>query len=86
MVKSTAVRRAVYLSTAFKYLFPRCEPFRRLLHISFISGKWNGTVDVAVKTLKDENTATDEFLAEATLMKVIGLMWQFPYPSIVCRV
>jgi len=32
-------------------------------------GKWMGTVDIAVKTLKDENTATDEFLAEATLMK-----------------
>ena len=34
------------------------------------AGKWNGTVDVAVKTLKDENMSTEEFLGEAALMKV----------------
>ena len=37
------------------------------------AGKWNGTVDVAVKTLKDENMSTEEFLGEAALMKVCNV-------------
>ena len=33
-------------------------------------GKWKGTIDVAVKTLKDATTTVEEFLEEAQLMKV----------------
>ncbi len=32
-------------------------------------GKWNGTTDVAVKTLKEETSCSKDFLQEAAIMK-----------------
>jgi tyrosine-protein kinase Src len=34
-----------------------------------IAGKWCGTTDVAIKTLKEGTMSTEAFLTEATIMK-----------------
>jgi serine/threonine protein kinase len=38
-------------------------------------GRWNGTTDVAIKTLKVGTMAPEAFLAEATIMKCVIAAW-----------
>ena len=44
---------------------------RMLNIIDVFAGKWGGTTDVAIKTLKAGSMSTEAFLTEATIMKTL---------------
>jgi len=53
------------------YTIKRCKGFSDIIVVVFVclgAGKWNRTVDVAVKTLKPGSMSTTAFLDEAKIM------------------